>query len=194
MIPHVLKQGSEAAKKWIAELKDDRLRDGAISRFAEELAKQDPAGTASWLLANLGDASSRSVDDVFREWTRKDSSAALGYFEKLPQGEARSNALRGLVIADAGTNPQAAAELMNRYPDDITDRTAQHFIWRSFDKAPDVAVKQIGLIQDERSRNRMYERTLGAWMERDATAAQQWINSANLPQSVLDAVIPSIPR
>lgn len=194
MIPHVLKQGSEAAKKWIAELKDDRLRDGAISRFAEELAKQDPAGTASWLLANLGDASSRSVDDVFREWARKDSSAAMGYFQDLPQGEARSNALRGLVIADARNNPEAAAELMNRYPNDITDRTAQHFVWHTFDKAPDVAVKQIGLIQDERSRNRMYERALGAWMERDSAAAQQWINSANLPQSVVDAVIPGIPR
>lgn len=188
MIPHVLKQGSEAAKQWIAELKDDRLRDGAVSRFAEELAKQDPAGTATWLLANMGEASSRSVDDVFREWARQDSNAALGYFSSLPQGEARSNALRGLVIADARNNPQAAAELMNRYPDDITDRTAQHFVWYSFEKAPDVAVKQIAWIKDEGSRNRMYQRALGVWIERDAVAAQRWISSANLPDAVIQGL------
>ncbi len=188
MMPHILKQGTEAAKVWIAELKDERLRDGAVSRFAEELAKQDPAGTAEWLLANLGDVSSRSVDNVFREWARKDSSAAMSYFEKLPQGEARSNALRGMVIADARENPQAAAALMNRFPEDITDRTAQHFVWQSFDKAPDVATKQIAYIQDERRRNRMYERALGAWLERDQAAAQAWINSAKLPDSVIQSL------
>jgi hypothetical protein len=77
---------------------------------------------------------------------------------------------------------------MNRFREDITDGTVQHFIWNSFEKAPDVATKQIGLIQDERYRNRMYERALGAWLDRDQPAAQKWINTANLPASVIESL------
>lgn len=188
MMPHLLKLGVEPARKWISELSDERLRGGAVARFAEAMAKQDPAGTASWLLDNLNDSSLRSVDDVFREWARTDSAAAIASFENIPAGDARSSALRGLVMVEARSNPQAAAELMNRFPEDITDRTVQHFIWNSFEKAPDIAANQIGLIQDERSRNRMYERALDSWLDRDQAAAQNWINSANLPDSVIEAL------
>jgi hypothetical protein len=185
MIPHLLKEGPEAAKSWIAALSDERLRDGATARFAEEMAKADPAGTASWLLANLGEASTRSVDEVFEEWAKTDKDAALASFTKLPEGGARTRALRGLVTIEARTDPQAAAALMNRNPADVDDRMVYHFVWNAFDKAPDVAANQIALIEDERGRNRMYERSLGAWLDRDADAAQSWINSANLPEPVL---------
>lgn len=188
MMPHLLKMGSESAKKWISELSDERLRDGAVARFAEELAKQDPAGTASWLMANLSDTSVRSMDEVFSEWAKVDPASAVANFESLPEGDARSRALRGLVMVDARNNPQAAVDLMNRFPADVTDRTVQHFIWNSFEKAPDVAANQIALIQDERSRNRMYERALDSWLDRDQAAAQTWINSANLPASVIEAL------
>lgn len=188
MMPHLLKMGSDSAKKWISELSDERLRDGAVARFAEELAKQDPAGTASWLMANLSDTSVRSMDEVFSEWAKVDPASAVANFESLPEGDARSRALRGLVMVDARNNPQAAADLMNRFPADVTDRTVQHFIWNSFENAPDVAANQIALIQDERSRNRMYERALDSWLDRDQAAAQTWINSANLPASVIEAL------
>ncbi len=188
MMPHLLQLGAESAKKWISELSDERLRDGAVARFAEELAKQDPAGTASWLMANLSDTSVRSMDEVFREWRKKDPAAAVANFESLPEGDARSRALRGIVMFDARNDPQSAADLMNRFPADITDRTVQHFIWNSFEKAPDVAANQIALIKDEGSRNRMYERALDSWLDRDQAAAQNWINSANLPASVIEAL------
>lgn len=188
MMPHLIQKGAEEAKKWIAELSDERLRDGAVARFAEEMAKQDPAGTAAWLLQNLSDTSVRSVDEVFSEWAKVDPAAATANFESLPEGDARSRALRGLVMVDARKDPQAAAALMNRFSSDITDSTVQHFIWNSFEKAPDVAANQIGLIKDERSRNRMYERALNGWLNRDKAAAQNWINSANLPKSVIDSL------
>ena len=92
-------------------------------------------------------------------------------------------------MVDARDDAQAAADLMNRFPADITDNTVQHFIWNSFEKAPGVAVNQIGLIQDESSRNRMYQRALSNWLERDPTAAQKWIDTANLPASVNESLI-----
>ncbi len=185
MMPHLLQLGSEGAKDWIAKLSDDRLKDGATARFAEAMAKQDPAGTATWLLANLGEASTRSVDEVFTEWAKTDKNAAMSSFEKLPEGDARSRALRGLVMVDARENPQAAAALMNQYPNDVDDRMVQHFIWNSFDKSPQTAVSQIGLIKDERSRDRMYDRALDGWLNEDPAAARAWVSSANLSENVL---------
>jgi hypothetical protein len=188
MIPHLLKNGPEAAKSWIAGLADERLRDGATARFAEEMAKADPANTASWLLNNLGEASTRSVDEVFAEWAKTDKTAALASFSKLPEGDARTRALRGLVTIEAQTDPEAAAKMMNSYPADVDDRMVFHFIWNSFDKAPAVAANQIALIEDEQSRNRMYQRALGSWLEEDQAAARRWIDSANLPEPVLKSL------
>lgn len=184
MLPHVMQMGNDYAQSWIAGLDDVRLRDGATARFAEEMAKRDPAETAEWLLANLGDASTRSVDEVYEQWAQVDPKAALSSFEKLPQGEARSRALRGMVTIEAREDPQAAAELMNRYPEDRDDRMVMHFVWNSFRADPAVAMNQTALIEDESRRNRMYQRALGSWLERDQANAQKWINSANLPESV----------
>jgi hypothetical protein len=178
MIPHLIKLGPEAAKGWIASLTDERLRDGAT----------DPAGTASWLLSNLGESSTRVVDEVFAEWAKKDKGAAMSSFQKLPEGDARSRALRGLVTVEARTDPQAAANLMNSHPADVDDRMVMHFVWNAFDKAPDVAANQIGRIGEGEMQNRMYSRTLDAWLDRDQPAAQRWIDSANLPEPVLKSL------
>ena len=188
MMPHLLKEGPDAAKAWIASLSDERLRDGATARFAEEMAKTDPAATASWLLSNLGEASTRSVDEVFEQWAQTDKEAASASFASLPQGDARTRALRGLVTVEARIDPQAAAKLMNSHPADVDDRMVYHFIWNSFDKAPGVAAGQIALIEDEDGRNRMYQRALGSWLEDDQAAAQRWIDSANLPEQVLNSL------
>ncbi len=188
MMPHLLKEGPDAAKAWIASLSDERLRDGATARFAEEMAKTDPAATASWLLSNLGEASTRSVDEVFEQWAQTDKEAASASFASLPQGDARTRALRGLVTIEARTDPQAAAKLMNSHPADVDDRMVYHFIWNSFDKAPGVAAGQIALIEDADGRNRMYQRALGSWLEDDQAAAQRWIDSANLPEQVLNSL------
>ena len=56
ILPHLLQQGSEATRSWIAAITDETLRNGAMMRAAEKLAATDPAGTASWLLANPGEA------------------------------------------------------------------------------------------------------------------------------------------
>lgn len=188
MIPHLLKMGPDSAKAWIANLTDERLKDGATARFAEEMAKTDPAGTASWLLSNLGEASTRSVDEVYEEWAKADKSAAMASFKQLPAGDARTRALRGLVTIEARENPQAAAALMDSNPSDVDDRMVYHFMWNSFDKAPAVALSQANRISDEGRRNRMYEHTLDSWLKSDPAAAQSWMRSANLPESVLKSL------
>ena len=44
ILPHLLQQGGDATRAWIAALTDDALRNGAMMRAAEKLAVTDPAG------------------------------------------------------------------------------------------------------------------------------------------------------
>lgn len=186
MLPHLLVQGNDATRAWIENLDDDALRNGAMMRAADKLAGTDPAGTAAWLLANPSEATQRRMDNVYSVWVRKDEQAAVSSLATLPVGEDRSNALRGVVAGIAMENPSAAVSMMDRFPEDVTDRTVQQFVWHSFGNDPATAVSQIPRISDEDRRNRMYNRTLSAWLDRDPIAAADWMRSNPLPPAVRD--------
>lgn len=186
MMPHLLKLGPESARQWIAGLKDEKLKDGAIRRFAEDMASDDPVGTADWLLANLGENSTHSVDEVFTALTKVDKNLAMKKFQSLPPGDARSRALRGIITVESYQNPKAAVALMDGNPGDIDDRMVQQYIWHSFDKEPALAMAQVSKMENEGSRNRMYERALGAWLKDDPASARAWIAQSPVPPSVVE--------
>ena len=184
VLPHLLEQGAIATRAWIAALTDDALKNGAMERVAEKLADSDPAGTASWLLANPGEAANRRMDDVYGVWANKDQLAALNSFRALPAGDTRSNALRGVISSVAAMDPKAAVSLLNRYPNDVNDRVVQSVVWHSFGTDPATAAIQIARIGDEQQREQMYRRTLDAWFDRDPASAQAWIQVNQIPDSV----------
>lgn len=186
IMPHILSQGAEATRAWIASLTDDSLRNGAMMRSAEQLAASDPAGTAAWLIANPSEATQRRMDDVYRVWARQNPQEAIAAFGLMPAGENRSNALRGIVNSMAIQDPNAAVAMLDQYPNDVTDRAVQSIVWHSFGSDPALAVSQISRIADPQERNRTYERMLQEWQERDPSAAQQWMKTNPLPQEVLN--------
>jgi hypothetical protein len=188
MVPHLLRQGSEATRAWIAAITDESLRNGAILRTADKLADADPAGTASWLLANPGEAAQRRMDDVYSTWAKRDQQAALSSLNALPAGDYRSNALRGMVSSVASADPKAAITLMDQYTNDVTDRVVQNFIWHSYGTDPASAASQISRIGDERQRDQMYRRMLDNWIERDPTSAQAWLQTNAVPQAIRDRI------
>lgn len=189
LLPHLLQQGTEATREWITALTDDGLKNGAMLRVAEQFAASDPAGTATWLLANPGEASQRRIDDVYGTWAAKDSQAALSSFSALPVGEARSDALRGLIGSMAAADPKQALSLLDRYPNDVNDRVVSNFVQSSFRSDPATAAAQIARIGDEREREQMYRRTLDAWIERDSVSANAWIQNNPVPDSVRERII-----
>ena len=184
MMPHFIAQGAVATRAWIAGLTDDSLRDGAMMRSAAELAATDPAGTASWLVANPGQASQRALDDVYAVWAGQDARAAESSIAALASADDRSNALRGLITNIAVADPRAALSLMNRFPNDVTDQVVQQFVWHAFNSDPAAAVNQIARIADEGQRNQMYGRVVGSWLDQDATAAAAWMRTNPLPAAV----------
>jgi len=184
MLPHVLAQGPDAARAWISALTDDSLRNGSMLRAAEQLAQSDPKATADWLLANPGEATKRRLDNVLATWASSDKSAAVAYFEALPKGEERSNALRGIISAISSQDPTAAAAVLDRHAADVTDGAFQTFVWHSFGSDPALALNYVGRIADPGSQERMYSRTLDSWLNRDPVAAQAWIQRNALPDNV----------
>jgi len=188
MVPHVMKMGPEYVKQWIADIPDERLRQGAVYRFSIAMATQDPAGAAAYLLNNPSDRSMGAVSNVFGDWAKLDPAAAIASVESLPEGAARQKALNGIVEMLAPNNAQAAAALMNRFAGEMSDMDITSIISRNFHESPDWAANQIDLIQDENARQNMYVSRLHDWLLRDEAAAQNWINSANLPASVIESL------
>ena len=184
LLPHIMSQGGDAAKNWATGIEDDRLRDGAIRRVAEQLAKDDPRGTAEWLSNNGGEAANGAIDNVMGVWAREDSSAAVAHFEGMPAGELRTNALRGLTNQMAMESPSEAANFLDAHASDADDNTYRQFVWHSFRDEPAVAADYIARIGNEGERDQMYRRTLEGWMWQDMDSAKQWINSNQLPESV----------
>ena len=184
MLPHVLAQGPEAARTWISALTDDSLRNGSMMRAADQMAQTDPKGTADWLLANPGEATKRSLDNVLATWASSDKAAAVAYYEALPKGEERSNALRGVISAISSQDPAAAATMIDRHAADVTDGALQTFVWHSFGSDPALALNYVSRISDPGNQERMYSRTLDNWLNRDPASAQAWMQQNALPENV----------
>lgn len=186
LLPSLLAQGNDATKRWIQDIEDESLRNGAILRVAEKFAETDPAGTLAWLQQNPGEAADRRVDDVFETWASTDENAAMSAYKALPAGDARSNALRGIVMNLANEDPSAAVALMDQNSNDVSERMVQHFAWRTFDDNPSLAVDQIARIQDDGTKEWMYRRFVSSWLRDDKAAAGEWLQNNLGNHPVLD--------
>jgi hypothetical protein len=184
LLPYVLTKGGDAAREWVSSIQDEQLREGVINRVVEQLASKEPKETADWLLANPSQASIRQLDDAMAAWAEKDQKGAVAYYDALPTGEARTNALRGIVNTMAGENPKEAARFMDSHPADTNDQVVQQFVWHSSQGDPALAATYIAKISNEREQINLYNRMLNGWMRRDPTAATAWIRSNPLPQAV----------
>ncbi|MFM2171135.1 MAG: hypothetical protein RI957_1364 [Verrucomicrobiota bacterium] len=187
LIPAMLQQkGIDAARDWVNTITDSSLKDGAMSRVADRTIERDPQGTAEWLIANPSETTNRRVDDALFVMARKDETSAMALFNKLPAGNDRSNALRGIINATAIDNPQKAAALMDSHSGDVNNRVVEQFVWHSFRQDPQTAVSNISRLTNPEEQEKMYNRTLEWWMEKDQQAAINWVNSNTLPTSVVD--------
>jgi hypothetical protein len=194
LLPTIMKRGLAETRDWVDAITDPALREGAMMRVAENSASKDPQGTADWLVANPSEATNRRIDDALYAMASKDQSAALSYLNKLPAGDTRSNALRGIINAVAVESPQRAAALMDNHSGDLTDRTVQQFVWHSFQKDPQTAITSIARMTNVEEQERMYNRSLDWWMRRDQQAAIDWVNSNTLPANVVDRINRNLQR
>lgn len=188
MLPHFLEQGEQATRDWISSLGDTALINGAILRVADRLARTDPQATVDWMIANPGEGSRRRMDDVYQTWARTDMNSALSSITSMAAGDAKTDALRGVVSVVSSQDAKEGLALMNRFPNEVNDRVVRDFVWNSFRNDPATTVGEIARVENPGERERMYRRTLESWMERDPVAAGNWAANNVIPDSVRNFV------
>jgi hypothetical protein len=188
LMPSIMKRGIAAARDWANAITDPALREEAMMRVAQNAASEDPQGTVDWLSANPSATSESSMADALEAIAGKDQSAALSYFDKLPAGDARSNALRGIINAIAKDNPQRAAELMVSHSADITDSTVKNFVASTYDKNPEVALSGLAHMKNAKDQEFFYTYLFDMWMKKNQKAAIDWASSNTLPPYVVERI------
>lgn len=185
LLPHLLRQGPAATKQWIDLLTDPALKNGAIERAAPLLAAKDRENTIQFLVANPSEATNRTIDNVYSQFADGQPTEAIASFEKLPTGEARQHALRGILTTQTRQSPELAQQTMQRYASDLNDYTVQQVVWNTMRQDIRVAAGNIQFMRDEGQRNRMYGRVLRRWMEQSPAEAQEFMRTTPLPERVL---------
>ena len=186
LAPTILAEGPQAAMSWVNAMGDSSLSEDAFREIAPRLAEMDPRSTADWLASSSSAGASRTIDDVMTTWMKSNPAEAMAYYQEIPSGEMRTNALVGLVGSLASSDPGGAAAFLNSHRNDADDNVYQEFVRGSLGTDPVLAVNEIANIKDTNNRDRTYLRAIGRWMQRDPNAAQQWVNNANLPTGVTE--------
>jgi len=84
------------------------------------------------------------MDNVISAWMDTDKDSAIAYYQGLPSGDLRTNALRGVANSLALEDPVSAANFIDANAADANDRVYQQFVWHSFGEAPEIAANYIG--------------------------------------------------
>ncbi|MFD0893850.1 hypothetical protein KBB96_10535 [Luteolibacter ambystomatis] len=185
LVPTVMAQGPDAAMAWADNLRDPSLRDRAMREIAPRLAEKDPRTAANWLTAANTPDAANTMDDVMTAWMKGNPSEATGYYETLPAGDLRREALSSVIASMASSDPNQAMTFLNNHRGEATDAIYEEFVWNSARSQPELAASQIANIQDPQNRDRTYMKMIGKWMKRDPQAAQQYLNSGAVPAGVV---------
>lgn len=190
LISQMMAKDPEDAKSWAASINDEYLRSGAYANTAAAIARQNPADAAQWL-AGLGDvdALNRVGEDITRSWYRDSPEEATQWVTSLPP-EAMSEAAEGVVGNVVREDPIQAAEWLSQIatanPDANFDSSIRELVRGSVREDPELAATWVGGLTSNDDQTRYYHRILGEWNNRDAAAAQSWMqtNEENLPESI----------
>ncbi|WP_035602424.1 hypothetical protein [Haloferula sp. BvORR071] len=111
MLPQLITKGKDAAAEWIDGLQDEKLKKGANNMVAEELAETSPQAAAEWILSRMGgDTEFSSIDAVMERWMRQQKEEALVFFEKMPAGKVRNDALQTITRRLSGDPSEEHAD------------------------------------------------------------------------------------
>jgi hypothetical protein len=116
--------------------------------------------------------------------------AAKKWISGISDQSLRAAATANLILAMESSDDdlafsQSNIDRLNSLANDLNGDAVMDFVWATKDEIPELAVDQIEKIRDESTRNDLYIDTLNSWIERDEGSAINWINSANLPASVI---------
>jgi hypothetical protein len=154
MLEKAWNKGEDAAVNWANELESDSLKEFAVGRLADKIAREDLDRAAGWAgQMEEGEMKRRAVESVADHWAEKDPVAAAEWVDGLPEGASRSEGMQEVVREWARKDPTATAEWLNKYPASAgMDKPVEAFVRTVAQKDPQNALTWAESISDEKRR------------------------------------------
>lgn len=192
LVEQKIKNGLLSAADWALALGNTEMKTSALSRVADQYARQDPAKAADWVKQHASaDFAQDAVGSVARQYAEKNPTAALTWAGTLPESAARTDAY-GRIFREWGrSDPTAASETLNSMPaGDSKDEAITSFTRSIARENPEDAVTWAATISNPQEREAAQIEIVQRWRAADAAAASAWAASNLSPQAQQQASQP----
>lgn len=183
--------GADATLEWadgILRNEDfgDRYKLSVFRRATRSAARSDPERATIWTLQHVGnDYAVDRLRIVAERWGERDGLAAMAWVREQPEGEPREAAVREAFVSWLKSDPQRAVEwLENETLSAFHDPAISVFAARVGDRAPVSAIDWCERITDPRRRNGCLKTAATKWYQRDAVAAEAWLQESPLDEEM----------
>ena len=187
--------GPENAKQWIASLGDAKLKSGAASRLAGQLARNDPRAAAEWASSMGSEILKSSAGEIIQEWADDDLTAARTWIESQSE-EIVASAGPALVREIIQNEDILAASdwLANYEGNPAFDESVRSLVWNSMGEEPAFAADWIMRLSSEDDQRNTFHRMIGKWMSKDEAGVVDYVNNNPVPEGVKQRVEMTLKR
>jgi hypothetical protein len=187
--------GPENTKQWIASLGDEKLKSGAASRFAGQLAKTDPRAAAEWASSMGSEILKSSAGEIIQQWADKDLTAARDWVEGQSE-EIAASAGPALVREIVQSEDVVAASdwLANYEGNPAFDESVRSLVWNSMSEEPAFAADWIMRLSSEDDQRNTFHRMIGKWMSKDEAGVVDYVNNNPVPEGIKKRVEMTLKR
>lgn len=183
----VARRGMGATESFAEAVPDDaqnRFKLQLFRRVATALTQLDPARGAAWAQRHMdGSFGDTLVRRVAVSWVRQDPEAMLAWLQTLPEGKKRDVGLREGYRQWMMLDRQAALDWFRRVElGPALEPAMELYAIATGREDPNDALAWAARIENEELRERATVVVARRWMQRDAEAAREWLESASLPE------------
>jgi len=181
--------GVEAIIQWVDSITgndaySDRFKKKAFQRGSRMAARWDPERAAAWILANQGQRYAVDGPRILAEqWGMKDGRAALEWIRNHPDEDLHYRAAREAFRTWLEVDRPAAVEwLESEQLTPFHDPAVVLYAKNLAGRAPEEAIGWCERLFDAPRKLRCLEQAANSWYQRDAVAAETWLQQSPLDE------------
>lgn len=182
----------EAARRWAASISDPQTRQAALVVTATKAGQaDDPAPDLEWAMELPATHDRRAaLAALTNQWGQRHAADAFAWIAALPDGDLKFALMPDVLHQFAVIDPGAAADWLNRYDAAPSMDASIAAYAKSIQFAnPPAAIGSAAAITDPLARDPLILRIARRWLEREPTAATDFIRHAgDLPATVQQLV------
>jgi hypothetical protein len=188
-------RGAEAAMAWVDAILrnegyDDRYKLSAFRRGIRSVSRWYPERGAAWAMEHAGNA--YAVDGpriVAEQWGGRDGRAAMQWLRGQPAGRRRDQGVRQALVEWLRSDRQGAVEWLNSETLTVFhDPALELYASRLDDRKPEEAIGWCERILNPERRTGCFRAAAKTWYQRDAEAAEAWLEQSPLDEETRQLV------